>query len=126
MQHPNYLTLANKFRAYLNCVASGNEQWMDMHELEIERIMTDAPSGSGVDCGTKFSLELSDRNKLVLTFSFHHMNENGFYDGWTDHRCIIKPDFGGFRMKITGRDKNSVKDYLYDLFSHWLNETTKA
>ena len=56
------------------------------------------------------------KNKIVISFGFHHMDENGMYDGWTNHDLIIRPDFDGFKIKITGRDRNCVKDYLYELF----------
>jgi hypothetical protein len=52
------------------------------------------------------------------------MDENGYYDGWTNHKLIVKPELSesGFDLHITGPDKNFVKDYLYDLFDHILSE----
>jgi hypothetical protein len=53
------------------------------------------------------------------------MDENGYYCGWTEHNIILTPNFGSFDMRITGKDKNGIKDYLYqlwfDVFS--INET---
>jgi hypothetical protein len=75
------------------------------------------PSGSGVDIGTKLDLGESTSDKLVFSASFHHMDEHGGYDGWTDHKIIVTPSLQfGFNLKITGRDRNQIKDYLSDIF----------
>lgn len=86
----------------------------------IERIMAQCehlPSGSGLDNGVRFSYSKSKPNQLVFKTSFHHINENGFYTCWTQHKIIVKPSFfQGFEVTITGRNKNGIKEYLYDLF----------
>lgn len=74
------------------------------------------PSGSGLDNGVRIDLERSKPNKIVFHTEFHHLNENGYYDGWTTHRIVVTPNFGRFNLKITGRNRNQIKDYLYDLF----------
>lgn len=74
------------------------------------------PSGSGVDDGTKLD-DRSNPDKLEFIASFHHMDENGCYDGWTDHRVIVKPSLVfGTSIRVTGRDRNQIKDYLHELF----------
>lgn len=76
------------------------------------------PSGSGIDSGVKFEIDKSAPEKLVFSVPFHHMDENGYYDGWTTYKMTVKPSFwSGFDIKITGRDKNDVKEYLCVLFS---------
>lgn len=75
------------------------------------------PSGSGLDTGVKLDLDRSSAEKLVFDTEFHHLNENGYYDGWTQHTVTVTPSFDGFNLKISGRDRNGIKDYLYDLFS---------
>lgn len=95
-------------------------------EERLEKIMDSAPSGSGIDNGTKLDETKSGQAKLVFTFGYHHMNEHGFYDGWTDHTAVVTPSFNGFNLKITGRDRNQIKDYLYDVYAHWLRETNPA
>lgn len=79
----------------------------------------EAPSGSGLDAGT-FLCEESRGNVLVFCTSFHHMDEHGGYDGWTEHKVVVKPAFYGIDIRITGRDRNQIKDYLGDLFHGWL------
>lgn len=108
--------LSKYIAAWHNCRKENNPFEGYWHE-SIEAICANLPSGSGIDNGMKFNFEKSGENKLVFDFSFHHMNENGYYDGWTEHVLTVTPHFSyGFDLKISGRDKNEVKDYLYQLF----------
>ncbi len=76
------------------------------------------PSGSGIDCGVKLD-ESSGPERLVFTLSFHHMDEAGYYDGWTEHKAIVTPtlaDHDGMRLRVTGgRNRNDINDYLHDV-----------
>lgn len=75
------------------------------------------PHGSGIDAGVKFDSDNSKPDRLIFTFGFHHMDENGYYDGWTYHALIVTPCLqDGYKLRITGRDRNEIKDYLYSLF----------
>lgn len=79
------------------------------------------PSGSGIDCGTRLDIAASTPEKLVFKTAYHHMNSGGFYDGWTQHRIIVKPSLGfGLRISISGPDRNDVKDYLHECFDQAL------
>ena len=84
--------------------------------------MDEAPSGSGIDTGTELDLEATNENRIVFTCGFHHMDENGCYDGWTEHKILIKPTFAGFDIRVTGRDRNQIKEYLADEFHNWLSK----
>ena len=45
------------------------------------------------------------------------MDAGGGYDGWTEHSVIVTPDLAtGFDLKVTGRDKRDIKEYLGELF----------
>lgn len=45
------------------------------------------------------------------------------YDGWTDHTVIVTPSLrSGFDIRITGRDRNQTKEYLYEVFDSALRE----
>lgn len=84
--------------------------------------MSTAPSGSGIDAGTKLD-DSSTKDKLVFAFGYHHMDEHGYYDGWTEHTAVVKPSMCfGYDLRITGRDRNGIKEYLASVFDHWLNE----
>jgi hypothetical protein len=113
-----YQQLASLVTARENCVKSGNDVWFDKHGEAIETIVNNyMPSGSGFDSGTKIDLDKSTGDKLVFTTSYHHMNDGGYYDGWSDHTVTVKPSLlHGFTLNIGGRDRNGFKDYAYDVF----------
>lgn len=113
-----YQELASLITARQNCINSNNQEWLGRHEDRIKALVKQyMPSGSGVDCGTKLDIDASNGDKLVFTFSYHHMNDGGYYDGWTDHKAIVTPSLAfGFSMRITGRDRNQIKDYFHDIF----------
>lgn len=118
-----YSEIANRLAAIANCQKSNNQEWLAKHGDVIKQIVGDfMPSGSGIDCGTKLDMSMSTPDRLVFNAPFHHMNESGMYDGWTDHAIIVTPSLAhGFNMRITGRDKNGVKEYYHDVFGCALN-----
>lgn len=88
---------------------------IDRNRDEIERIVAAYMlSGSGFDSGTKFNFERSTESRLVFTVDFHHMNDAGMYDGWTTHTVTIESTFTSPNVKISGRDRNGIKDYIAD------------
>jgi hypothetical protein len=94
---------------------------LERSEERLERLMETAPSGSGFDAGTQVNEDRSD--VLIFTTAFHHMDEAGFYDGWTEHTIRVKPSLAwGFDLKVSGRDRNGIKEYIADMFACWLNE----
>jgi hypothetical protein len=118
--------IANTVGARLRCEASPDHaEWFKKHTAELKRIERELlPHGSGIDNGTKIDLEESTKDKIVLTLNFHHMNETGCYDGWTSHKIVVVPSFiGGFTIKrITGRDRNNIKEYLSEVLHGVLRE----
>ena len=95
--------------------ASGNDEWCGRWGRILDNIFANImPSGSGFDAGTKM-VRASDR-EIVMSAGFHHMNENGYYDGWTEHTIRARATFGGFDITVSGRDRNGIKDYIADTF----------
>ena len=123
-----YSELASLIDARQRCMLpSANEsqhEHASVHEDTILRLVKDfMPSGSGFDSGTKIDLDASHANKLVFTTSYHHMNDGGYYDGWTDHTVTITPSLvNDFDLRISGRNRNDIKDYMYQTFDQALNE----
>ncbi len=117
-----YSESASLIQARLNCIASGNSDWKVRHEERIIGIVKNQlPSGSGIDSGTKLDLDKSHADKIVLHTAFHHMDEGGGYDGWTEHTITITPSLSGsFHLRISGRDRNSIKEYLADTYHYAL------
>lgn len=119
-----YQAISLAINARENCITSKNEEWKDKHEARALQLVKDhMPSGSGIDSGTELDLDKSTSEKLVFTTSYHHMDENGMYDGWTDHTVTVQPSLAfGIDMRISGRDRNGIKEYLYDTFHSALEE----
>ena len=111
----------------IRMVSFGSENFRSEYEDLLEYIERNIlPSGSGVDCGTKINMEKSKDNLIVLDVDFHHMDEHGYYDGWTHHKVKVCPDLVfGYDLKVTGRDKNMIKEYLGDLYHYVLSERYK-
>jgi hypothetical protein len=75
------------------------------------------PSGSGFDSGTDIDLDKSNPDRLVFSTAFHHMNEHGLYCGWTEHRVTVRPSLTyAIELTVSGRNRNGIKDYAYDVF----------
>jgi hypothetical protein len=120
MQNTIISTLSAAIEARKNCQQSGNAEWLDRWEERINQLVGMLPSGSGIDSGTKIDLDKSHADKLVLYTAFHHMNEVGYYDGWTEHTITVTPSFLGINLRISGRDRNQIKDYLYGTYEYAL------
>jgi hypothetical protein len=119
----NYEQLAIAITAKRNCLKFGSTEYTEQWDDIIDEIMEDAPSGSGFDNGTIFDEEKSDETKLVFYTSFHHMNEGGYYDGWTDHTVTIRANFViRWSMTVSGRNRNEIKEYIAETFNHFLNQ----
>ena len=114
---PLYREFANLIRAIAWCNESGNAEWHGKHNDDIKRLLYFMPSGSGVDSGTELDLDNSTPEKLVFHADYHHMNECGMYDGWTEHTITVRPSLQfGITLSISGRNRNDVKDYLHGLY----------
>jgi len=114
-----YKRIATLLSAMENCRKSGNKEWELKHEKSIHDIIkNEFPTGCGFDAGTRLDFDRSKPNKLVFATDFHHMNESGFYDGWSAHEVIVTPSLAfGFEVRVTGRDRNQIKDYIAEVFS---------
>lgn len=99
--------------------------WFDKWSDHIDTLMQQMPSGSGFDNGTSIDLDASHAEKLVFTTAFHHMHESGMYDGWTDHVVTVTPSFSGFNLRVSGRNRNDIKEYIADTFHEALNQTVE-
>lgn len=120
---PLYQAIASLVSARLNCIKSGNVEWKSRHHDAIEQLVEFLPSGSGIDNGTKIDLDASTPEKLVFTFGFHHMNDAGMYDGWTEHILTVRPSLQfDIATTISGRNRNDIKDYLYETYGYALTQ----
>lgn len=102
--------------------ASNSKHWFDRHTETIERLVKQhMPSGSGFDNGTALDLDASHADKLVFHTAFHHMDEAGGYDGWTEHTVTVTPALGhDYHLRISGRNRNDIKEMMYEEFAEAL------
>lgn len=113
-----YRRLAGLIVAMDNCLKSGNSEWYEKHKSNIMRLTENhMPHGAGFDNGTLFDFEASKPEKLVFTTAYHHMNENGVYDGWTGHAVTVRPSLAfEINVKISGQNRNDIKELIGDVF----------
>lgn len=123
---PVYRQFARTLDAIAACEAGRalNHHAIDVHQARLDTLMVEAPSGSGIDSGTRLDRARSKPDRLVFVTAFHHMNDCGVYDGWTHHDVIVTPSLAyDFTVRVTGRDRNGIKDYLADVFQFWLGRS---
>lgn len=115
---PIYELLAQAIQAKGSC----NAEWRDIWYLRIENLMETAPSGSGIDSGTKLLITACSDTRLTFGTAFHHMDDNGYYAGWTQHTVVVTATLTGSpSIVVKGRNRNDIKEYLAELFSEWLS-----
>lgn len=88
-------------------------KWDDLIE-DIEK--NHLPSGSGIDGGCVIDRANCTDQKIVITSSFHLMNNDGYYVGWKDFRVIITPSFSGIDLKIV-----ATKSDTREIHRAWTN-----
>ena len=68
-------------------------------------------------------LEKSTPNLLVFNTAFHHMDDHGYYDQWTDHTIRVKPSLlHDTELTVSGKNHRMIKDYIADSFMCALEE----
>lgn len=87
----------------------------------VDRILACLPRGSGIDAGTTI-VSVTDK-QIVLTAGYHHMNEGGYYDGWTEHTIRVRPSLMlGMTVTVSGPNRNNIKDYLQELYMRVMDQ----
>lgn len=120
------MTVIERIAQSCQAIKACNQEWQDKHDDILSDIEANyLPSGSGIDLGSKIDRKASSMDKVVIILSYHHMNENGYYEGWTEHKVIVTPSFmdNHVNLRITGRNRNFIKDYLYDVYDQYLLST---
>jgi hypothetical protein len=120
-----YSYIAWRIKAIENCRRANNTDWARKHMEDVREIVKQFfPCGSGFDAGTIMREDESTSEKLVFATAFHHVDEHGCYDGWTQHEIIVTAClWDDFDIRITGRDRNDVKSYIHEIFRTALRST---
>ena len=123
---PFYRAFSQTFQAYQECLKRGNAEWELKHKDTLKGMIDSLPSGSGIDSSTQFDWDKSTPDKLVFYADYHHMNEGGYYDGWTCHTVTVRPSLAfGIALSISGKNRNDIKGYLHDVYHTVLTEQIK-
>lgn len=125
-----YQAISQSFQGMITSDKFKNPEWYGKHYINLKKLCQMLPHGAGIDSTTPeelcgFDEGMSRSDKLVINCSFHHMNEDGYYDGWTDHRIIVTPSFNGINIDVKGKNRNDIKGYLYDVYYTVLTEEIK-
>ena len=125
MKRKLYQVIANKLQAMKNLENMDDPNgWYDKHAKSIEDLIKDHfPHGSGFDGDVWLDFNLSNPEKLVFSAEFHHLNENGYYDGWPTLKVTVKASLSyGIVFKVTGPKRKYVGDagYFYSIFDEFL------
>lgn len=117
MTRPLYQIIAHLLQAIEYCNKNNNHEWAEQHRANIvELVEAHMPSGSGFDAGFSLMFSESTPEKLMFKMEFHHMDENGYYTGWTHHVVTVKPSLvHEFTITISGRNTNNIKAYISEL-----------
>lgn len=110
--------------ALQNCRKKGNAEWADKHTATLKELYSMLPSGSGIDSGTTV-VDVHPK-RLKLSCSFHHMNDVGMYDGWTEHTIRVTPGWRGIEVTVGGRNRNEICEYLHEVYSTTLSHPVEA
>lgn len=121
-----YQKISSLISSRNNCLKNNNNEWYEKYTEKIEEITNKYfPSGSGFNGFYSFNLENSTPERLVFLCEYQHMNENGYYDGWSTLKVVIKPSLQfGFTFKLTGiQRKYSIdSDYFEDIINEFLDK----
>lgn len=114
-------SLASKVDARLRCLSADNIsklEWADRHQERADALVREHfPSGSGFDSGTQLDWDKSTGEKLVFKTAFHHMDEHGGYDGWTEHVVTVTASLRfSVSVKISGKNRNDIINVIGDQF----------
>lgn len=124
---PIYKILANFVSSYKHWIVK-HPDVADVFEDAIEKLVrAEFPSGSGFDSGTTLDLEKSSATKLVFLTAYHHMNDGGYYDGWSENiKVVITASLRyAFDMRVTGirrKDRWHLQDYIVETFNYVLEK----
>jgi len=103
------------------CLVQNRAEWQAKHEHTLRQFVRETAPCGQTWYSTGLNIKKSSTTQLVFRGAFRHE------DRWTEHTITVKPNFGlGFTFKISGLNKNDVKDCLKEMFTNWLSSEVKG
>lgn len=123
---PLFKMIFTAIDARIRCGETGNREWRERWSERLKTLESFLPSGGGFDSGSQIQIPdvRPKQESFSIVTAFHHMNDGGIYDGWTQHVVTLRPSFqgSGFTIRVSGKDRNGIKDYIAETFHHALTE----
>lgn len=110
--------IANAVAAIKRCEQRGNKDWLPVWEATLGAAEYEMPHGSGFDIYPKVNVDRSNERHMVISGSYHSMDEHGYYDGWRDYTIHVWAEFGWIKVNCTGGGEH--RDYIANAFSEAL------
>lgn len=121
-----YKALVSVSDARDNCAKTGNQVWYQKWSERLDRLEDRLPNGSGFDSDPHVSLATPE--KMVISGSYHCMNEVGYYDGWIDFKVTVKPLLlFGFTLDVEAdkmhwpKKYSDLREYISEIYTEALN-----
>ena len=88
-------------------------KYLDSKNKQLDELIDKyLPSGSGFDGKIELD-EKSTDEKIILHVEYHHMNDNGFYDGWSTFKVIITASMAYNYYCTQVKGESVVRKYFY-------------
>ena len=107
-------------QALVNCQDSGNVKWQGRWLERMEQLTKALPHGSGLNGKVEFIGSASE-DKLTISAEYQHMDESGYYTGWSTYIITVRATFYGLNVTVKGRKDNDLREYLGELFHNALS-----
>ena len=87
-------------------------EYLDSKNKQVDELIDKyMPSSSGFDGKIELD-EKSTDEKIIIHVEYHHMDINGFYDGWSTFKVIITASMAyNYCMQVKG--ESVVRKYFY-------------
>lgn len=112
-----------------------NHPWIEKWEAELEQLENMLPHGSGLDGVVEIDRSATSSDKITIVFDYHHMDEFGGYQGWSEWRLVVSADLLGLTYDLecvedceyrtsdgdeewtyTASEDDSLMDYFVETF----------
>ena len=106
--------LINTSKLIDNYKSSDHTDWAAFHEEKLAKLCRDhLPRGIGV---FGVSVAATTDTKAVFYCLYRHTDKHGYFVCNTAYRIVVRPTFTGLAIRVLGRNKYNVKEYLADQF----------